>query len=122
MLRSARPFALAAAFIGVASSAALASGACDFFAGPGYRGEGFTLYGGHVLLTETVNSQLLNAIAGGSAYQTFTDPRWKGRVVSVRVQAGCTATMTDGAGRVSHASDAPNTGAYGAIAYACVCG
>ena len=116
-----RTLALAAALAAFAPPMAFASGACDFYAGSGYSGEAFTLYSGHVLLTDAVDPQLVASITGGTAYQSFTDPRWKGRVASVRVQPGCTATMSDGSSRPQYATDTSNIGAYRAIAYACVC-
>ena len=113
--------AVLVALSGSGSTVALASGACDFFAGPAYSGEAFTLYGGHVLLTGTVDARSLDSLTGGSTYQSFTDPRWKGRVASVRVQKGCTVSATDGTGATTYTSDTTDTGEYDAIAYACVC-
>ena len=113
--------AVLVALSGPGSTGAFASGVCDFYAGASYSGEAFTLYGGHVLLTGPVDSKSLNTITAGGTYQSFTDPRWKGRVTSVRVQKGCKAGLTDGARAATYRSDIADTGANGAIAYACVC-
>ena len=111
---------LAAAFA-FAASTAFAGNACDFYAGAGYSGEKFTLYKGHVLATQPLNPQLTSTLAAGQDYQEFMDPRWAGRVVSVRVQAGCRAAMSDGTTEYGISNDTANVGAHNAIAYACVC-
>lgn len=119
LVSRALPIALAAA---LAPSIAWAGHACDFYSGLAYTGEKFTLFNGHALQTQP-GMKPGRTLPEGDDFQLFTDPRWRGKVRSVRVQPGCTGNIDDGRRSTRYSSDNPDTGRVGAegISFACRC-
>lgn len=124
MPRTKRLIAATAASCLVATSQASAGVACDFYSAAGFAGQKATLYSGHALVAVDGNAPFFAGIAGAADYQRFSDPRWKGKVGSVRVQPGCKALFSDGtATKIYHTADAHLSGvASAAVAFACSCG
>ena len=109
--------------LALVSGASAAGTSCAFYVEPGFAGAGFTLYNGHAL-APSADFDLSTRVPAGAGLNKAVDRSWAGRVVSVRVQSGCTAHVVGQGGSTPFRGDITNLhdAGSGSLAFACTCG